>query len=368
MIEPRWGGGMIRIGDVDRGRDNNFNLLRLIAASAVLGSHCWPLALGGETVEPLKALSGYTLGTTAVMVFFSISGFFITKSFVSQASVLDFMTARMCRIVPALFFVLFLSAFLMGSIFTSLPIFEYFSSLETYRYLLNNLILIRGQQWTLPGVFMDNPTPAVNGSLWTLYYEVLCYTLVVFAGLLGILRKSVAMFLPALAILTMIMVPQIHDSSFITKIDTLGWPFCLGAVAYIYRFQIYLNIIFVAFLLLMLFVTNNTVIYPILYGVFVAYFALWFGFIAAPNLRVYNKFGDYSYGVYIFAYPVQQMSVALFQPVEPLTLALLSFPPTLLLAILSWHLIEEPALNQRHQIGQLLGRWRMRVLTRRFSD
>jgi len=92
----------------------------------------------------------------------------------------------------------------------------------------------------------------------------------------------------------------------------------------------------------------------------VAYAALWFGFANIPGLKIYNRLGDYSYGMYIYAFPVEQMTMALFHHLTPWQLALASFPPTLLLAILSWTWIESPALNHRHILVARLRLRRMR--------
>src|SRR5687767_8279407 len=85
------------LSEVSSGRDNNYNLIRMVAASSVLVSHSWPISLGPDTIEPLKKLTGFSLGTIAVFVFFAVSGFFITKSFDRRDSFLSFMMARILR-------------------------------------------------------------------------------------------------------------------------------------------------------------------------------------------------------------------------------------------------------------------------------
>jgi peptidoglycan/LPS O-acetylase OafA/YrhL len=70
-----------------------------------------------------------------------------------------------------------------------------------------------------------------------------------------------------------------------------------------------------------------------------------FGFAYSPLLNRLIRTGDYSYGIYIYAFPVQQ-TIASFYPKIPIGLYLLvcSFL-TFVLAILSWHLVEKYALS-----------------------
>lgn len=94
---------MIRIGDLSAGHDNNFNLLRMLAATGVLVSHAYPISLGAGAVEPLESLlKGTSLGGICVMIFFAISGFFISRSFAGKSSLKSFLRARALRLFPAL--------------------------------------------------------------------------------------------------------------------------------------------------------------------------------------------------------------------------------------------------------------------------
>jgi peptidoglycan/LPS O-acetylase OafA/YrhL len=135
--ESRYGVRFMRISTLASGRDNNFNLIRAIAASAVLVSHAFPLA--GVPGEPLESWAPANLGRLAVAVFFSISGFFIAKSFDRRSSLIEFTVDRVLRIYPALFVVLVLTAFVVGPCFTRLHLGVYFSSKDTWRYVPDSL-------------------------------------------------------------------------------------------------------------------------------------------------------------------------------------------------------------------------------------
>lgn len=348
---------MTTIDQLARGRDNNFNLLRMIAASAVLVSHSWPLALGRGTPEPLEFATGYKLGTTAVILFFAISGFFITKSFDRRASLADFAIARLFRIYPALIVVLLLTLLVLGPLFTALPLPAYVADYHTWTYVPHNLLL-RHPQWTLPGVFEQNRGgPAINGSLWTLFYEVSCYGLVVLCGLAGLLRPMRFTIVLIAAVLPLWLVPQVETGGLLGAASILTLPFALGAAAYVYRRHIPVSFPLAAALVAAAVLSVGSPIYPFAHALALSYSALWFGLARLPGLRAYNRLGDYSYGMYIYAFPVQQMTVALAHPASPVALALISFVPTLVLAVASWSLIEAPALDRRHHV---LDRWPLR--------
>ena len=174
------------LADLDQGRNNNFNLIRFVAALAVLVSHAWPIALGADAVQPLEALTGYSLGGLAVFVFFAASGYFITASFARSRSAEVFLLARALRLFPCLAVSLLLVALIMGPLVSTLGLGDYMTHPNTVTFLLRNITLAF-PQYTLPGVFTDQPYPAVEGSIWTLIHEVACYALVFIAGISGLL-------------------------------------------------------------------------------------------------------------------------------------------------------------------------------------
>lgn len=341
------------ISNLAQGRANNFNLIRIIAAAAVLLSHSWPIAMGGKADEPLEVLTGFTLGTNAVMVFFAISGFFITKSADRRKSTFDFVVARVLRLYPALIVALILTVLVVGPLFTDLTLWQYAGDARTWTYVPRNALLFR-PQWALPGVFTTNISGnAINGSLWTLFWEVACYSLVLTAGVIGILRKD---RFPILVLLFVILqiASRLNDEGADTDSFTLlSLPFFTGCLCYVYRASLPLSGCIVLALTILVLLVSTTAIYPVIYAVALSYGALWLGAIGRSWFRAYNRVGDYSYGMYIYAFPVQQMLVAAFPGTVPWLLAGLSLPLTLALAVLSWHVIEQPMLRQRYRIVHL---------------
>ena len=334
----------LRFGDRAAGRENNFNLIRMCAASGVLVSHAWPISRGPGAVEPLQAqLHGLTLGTVCVYIFFAISGFFITKSFERSASIARFLLARALRLFPALVVVLGLTV-LAGLWLTRAPAATYLAAVP--EYLIRNLTLFR-LQYALPGVFEANPYgPAINGSLWTLNYEVLCYLGVFLAGIAGLLRapRGVAVVFVAVVALCL-AVPLLPAHPRLVKLLDLGLPFALGAAAYIWRDRLPLGpgpALGLAALAALAWWGPSALFRPVFvlalsYAVFLA------GFARLPALLRYNRLGDYSYGMYIYAFPLQQLAAhwGMLSPGLNIALALAL---TLPCAVLSWHLIEKPAL------------------------
>lgn len=346
---------MIYIGDLANSRDNNFNLIRMIAASAVLVSHAYPISLGPETQEPLKALTGHTLGALSVFAFFVISGFLITASFERSRTLKRFMMARILRLYPGLIVSLVLVMAIMGPLVTTLSPQAYFTDPDSYSFLIRNLLLIR-PQYTLPGVFQENPYSTVEGSIWTLFYEVACYGGVLIVGVLGLLRRRSLMagafaVYVALWLATHIMQPDLPYQ--VATLIRMAMPFAVGMGFFLWRAHIPLSVWGVVATSALAWLSVSSPVYDICLMLALAYTLFWLSYIPKGMIRAYNEVGDYSYGIYIYAFPLQGLAVWLFGPMTPLQNMLIAFPITLLPAIISWHWIEKPALAllQRQRTG-----------------
>ncbi|UZJ60537.1 acyltransferase [Pseudomonas sp. KU26590] len=364
---------MNTLGDLASRRNNNFNLIRMIGATAVLISHSYPLALGLDAVEPLSNWIGLSLGELAVITFFCVSGFFVSLSRDRAGSTLDFFTARFLRIYPGLTLVLLLSVLLIGPLFTTLSASEYFRSGETYCYLTHNLTLF-SMRFHLPGVFESNPWPGINGSLWTLFFEVALYVLVSALGASAFYSKGrqFAGFLVFYATLyvafkaLMLNSALFNDFYGVESFFTWSLPFVLGMSFYRYREHIQHRFIgFLPFAALAA-CTWRT---PYFFECFVlawTYLIFYLGFATHPAIDRYNQLGDYSYGVYIYAFPIQEILANLFKGIGPVSMMLLAFPLVLLAATFSWHVIEKPAMAWRRGLAGFL-RSRLNIKDRRTS-
>lgn len=341
---------MVYLSDKTSGRDNNLNLIRAIAATAVLVSHAYPIALGPEAYQPLQVLTGYTLGTLSVYAFFVISGFLISMSFMRSSSWLSFLIARVLRLVPGLFVSLLAVGFVLAPIVTTLSTGSYFSNLETYTFIIRNMLLLP-LQYYLPGVFDNQPYTAVVGSIWTLFYEVFCYVGVFVVGVAGLLRSRLWMSLGFVAYLGFWFFIEVNGAPHprINSLQELSLPFAIGMAFFIWQDKLPLSLMGVLILSVIAWAVRETVFYELMLTLALSYGVFWVGYIPAGILRAYNQVGDYSYGIYIYAFPLQGFAVWLMggDVQSPLMNMAISFPLTLICSIASWHLIENPALNAK---------------------
>lgn len=351
---------------LDQRRDN-FLLLRLIAAAMVIYGHGYAMTnhIGENEIFHHLGWGSYS-GTMAVDAFFLISGFMITGSYLRRSNIFDYLWARTLRLVPAYAVCVFACAFLLGAFLTTLPLGDYFSDPATRNYALVNMKFGTDLHWNLPGVFADNPRRAsINGSLWTLPVEVRMYLWVGLLGLLGILsRRRYATFIVLALIMAGIAgfayIPLVPVSMFLRP----SGMFALGALCFLYRSRIPVSLALTAGLIFACWALRSTPVYPFVFALALASFVFcfayrlpWFG---------YNRFGDYSYGLYLWGFPVQQTFVHFWPTMTPLQNAAASLPVALGLGILSWYAIEKPALRLKrlpHQLIKCMPRGWQRSMT-----
>lgn len=345
---------------LERGQDN-FLLLRFLAASLVIYGH--GPAIGGSAVwTDLFTWLGWGTysGDLAVNVFFVTSGYMIAGSYLRRRHPLEFLWARVLRIYPAYVFCLLALAFVLGPLLTSMTASAYLADHGAVHYVTKNLALGKGLAWYLPGVFAHNVLPGiVNGSIWTLPAEVRMYLWVGLAGVIGVLARPrwcnlllLGLFLCGL--LAPERLPLVPLHSFVR----LAAYFAAGVFCYVNRQWLRISWWWVAGLAVLATALRQTVFYPFALGLaltaFVfafAYLTPWYGF---------NRFGDYSYGVYLWGFPMQQLVASSGVGWAVSLNALLAWPLAVLLGAVSWHLVEKPALALKSQPA----RWRQRWLAR----
>lgn len=343
--------GLRRVSDVQASHENHFNLVRMLAATGVLVSHAYPLALGAGAAQPLKATLGLTLGTVCVYIFFAVSGFFIARSFDRTPSWRVFLRARVLRLFPALIMVTLLTVLFAWAVLSTSQEATFWRAVPAY--VLRNITLV-SIEYDLPGVFTDNPYgTAINGSLWTLFYEVVCYTGVLLAGLLGLFHRP-RLFAVVLALTAAFCVfaAQAPLPGRLVNLGSLALPFAIGTALYVFRHHVPLSPVLGLVLAGLAVAAHGTPAFGVLFTLALSYGVFVIGYWPSDWLLGYNRLGDYSYGIYIYAFPVQQ-TMAWAGVASPWLNIALSLPVTVICAVLSWHLVEAPALRLKRRPAQV---------------
>ena len=345
-----------RLADILEPSRNNFSVLRLVLALAVLVSHAMFLATGSGLAEPFVGATGYSLGQYGVQGFFILSGVLVTQSLVVRGDLFDYARARAFRIFPALIVCVLLTALALGPVLSLLGVSAYFKSLGVYAYIAKTLSLSTGSA-QLPGLFLLNPADGVvNQSLWTLKYEVSCYLLL--GGLAALVRfapsrRFAATAVAAAWVAAMLAVRPslVHDGNFFSILSYFALFFGAGVVAFLLRDRIRLAWHPLPGLALLFYATLGTQFAEISSALLLCYGILWVASLNFGGLSGFANANDYSYGTYIYSYPVTQTLLALWPDIKLLPLLVVTTGVTLLFACLSWELIERPALG-------VVRRWR----------
>ena len=326
-------------------RTNNFDAFRIAAALCVIVGHSF--ALTGRHGEA-PVIGGVTLEYLGVSIFFVISGYLITGSWERSRSVGQYVSSRALRIAPLLFLVILLSTFVMGPLVTTLTTGEYFTTAQTWRYLVN-LVLLPADG--LPGVFDGNPYPSVvNGSVWTLRAEVICYLVVLLLGLLPRVPQLIGFAVFGLGSMALVLFGPVVVAG--SSVSAAGGTWVYFAIAAVVRLLVPRRALrpgiaaVIAVVWVAVTVAVPSIALPLLW-VALPYIVLSIGLASTPGVRRAARFGDLSYGLYLWAFPVQQL-VVLAVGVLPLALDIpLVAVITAALAFGSWHLLEKRALAAR---------------------
>ncbi|QHA93694.1 acyltransferase [Bacillus sp. N1-1] len=330
---------------IDRmeGRKNHFDLIRFIAASLVVVTHAYATSLGNEKSEPFILLSNgqSTLGYGAVLIFFITSGFLITMSYDRSRSPVYFLKARVLRIFPALIVIVVLTVFIMGPLLTTLTLPEYFRHMGTYEYL--RAMFLWPMPFELPGVFATNAYEGiVNGSLWTLAYEFLFYFVVLLFGITRLLDKKFIV----LGIFIFMLTLTLFSFPIATQTIELFSAFSGGMVFYLYRRVIPYKHWIAVLSLLALGLTLYYGGFIVAFAIFGSYLTFYLAYSRKIDLSGFGKHGDFSYGIYIYGFPIQQILTEQFGGKMDVFLNFfIAYPLILFCAFLSWHFIEKKALT-----------------------
>lgn len=354
------------------GHSTGFDYLRILLSTAVLFIHSKTFTLGAD-VQTFKSLVNSTvrLGTFSVAqppiyqpiiwavvpAFFALSGFLVSGSLHRSKTTIGFLLLRALRIFPALCVESLLAMLVLGPLVTSFTLAAYFSDPLFHAYPLN---IIGDIQYYLPGVFLSNPVPrVVNLQLWTIPAEMYCY--VILATVLALQLAHLRLTVPLITVATFIgllgmQALGIHAPADWSagdgrvQIETLVFAFMTGVSLFELKDKVPLRAD--------LFALSVVLSYALLWGGALQYLAMIpiayaTVFVGLSNFRetFVNRTGDYSYGVYLYGLPVQQLLVYLFPENKNWLLSFaMAYVLSLVLAALSWHLVESKVLAKKRII------------------
>jgi len=284
-------------------------------------------------------LPGFSAGSFAVYVFFAISGYLVTASLLRKPGFWRYVGHRLRRVYPAYLACLLLTVFALGPAFTTLPLSDYFGSgSQTWQYLRENLNPVT-LDWNLPGVFPGNPVPhTVNGSLWSLGLEVRWYAYLGLLALLGVVARRWLFTLVALAFLGFAAWEGLQGKPDPLGYRALSMVFMAGGLAAHWRERVRVSHVGMLALAGACALARDTRAFFPLAVAAITYGCYWFAY-ALPALR-WPKGIDYSYGLFLYGFPVQQALFAWSPRMQPLANLALSLPLAMACAALSWHLLE----------------------------
>lgn len=337
--------------DFDGSRHNNFTLIRIILAWLVLYGHSYAIQKTTGISDPLnKIMLGSTwIGELAVNGFFAISGFLVTASIIKRG-VFDYVLSRILRIFPALIVCMLITVFVIGPIFTSHKLSDYFTDSKTYEYLKNMTLYFR-LKWTLPGVFENNIRDATNGSLWTLPAEVRCYLILAIVSLFGIFKQKVLsnIFIISLLVFGIFYFKEIPIISVSLKWSKPAFFFLIGVFFYVNRDKILINYKLAILALILMNFSFGEAWFIYLYPISIVYFIFYLVY-GTKYINIDKRIGDMSYGIYIYAWPIQQSVASIFPKFTPMNNTIVSSVIVFTLAYYSWHYLEKPFLSLKRKL------------------
>jgi peptidoglycan/LPS O-acetylase OafA/YrhL len=334
---------------------NNYDFLRLFAAICVSFTHSFNQP-GTRYIEPLYYCTAgrITFSELGLLIFFSISGYLIAKSAISSTSLKNYFWKRLLRIQPLLIVVCVLTVFFVGPFFTTLTLQGYFSNFSTWSYF-RNIFPLTGIQFTLPGVFSDyQGERGVNGSLWTLIVEERLYLLLGVIVFLPKFGKSLLYLVVGLFNIGY-LVNIIFHQNLLPYVSTIAGFYTIlflnASVIFLLGFNFSKKITVYTIISLLLFLLS--LVYP--FFVFLQLYSVPVLVISIAQIKCFTnkagKYGDFTYGIYLFSFPIQQMlrSISFFKE-NPYKLFFITLIIVIPMAILSWYLLERKVQNVKNVV------------------
>ncbi|MGY3692733.1 peptidoglycan/LPS O-acetylase OafA/YrhL [Bradyrhizobium sp. USDA 3240] len=335
---------------LSRNRPAGFDYMRIALAVSIICLHSLNVTLGlGRALEILGSFR--ILIAMILALFFALSGFLVTASLQRCRSLISFLGLRVLRIGPALAVETTLSAVIIGSVFTELPLAQYVADPKFHAYFLN---MVGDIHYELPGVFLHNPMPdVVNAQLWTVPYELWCYVILALLAVTTICFNRVT-YLVFLVIVQVALVSydvyRWEEVPIQLRPHLLVFCFLAGVGFYLWRDKVPFNRTAFLVALLLCAAGMATGRGDALAPVPAAYAACYLGLMNPRRSWIVSS-GDYSYGLYLYGFVIQQCVAAFGPPVQHWYLnILISLPLAFGVAVASWHLVEKHALGLRGHV------------------
>jgi peptidoglycan/LPS O-acetylase OafA/YrhL len=340
------------------GHSSGFDYMRMTLSLSIVALHSCITGYGAEAEVTLFTGPARPLVRLLVPMFFALSGYLVAGSLERSKTLGMFLALRAIRIYPALVVEVILSALILGPIVTSLPPRRYFSDPLFFKYMLNALGDV---QFSLPGVFERNPLPGVvNLQLWTIPFELYCYLTLAFIALLGLKNRRVLGpgFVVIITVTYLLVTLFRHQGEIVPVVGAINGgllvvTFLAGVSIYFYQEMLPWNFwsgigaIFLSMILL-----GSAHLGDLLAPVPVAYATVYLGLLN-PSRRMLRG-ADYSYGIYLYGFVIQQTIVELIPAARIWYINMvISVPAAFVMAALSWHLVEKPAGRLRPLLTRL---------------
>ncbi|EGR1402297.1 acyltransferase family protein [Vibrio cholerae] len=327
-------------------KNNNLTLIRVVLACLVIYYHSYALTGNDPDQDIVKSFVGITTsGGLAVAMFFFISGMLVSDSYIKDLNPIRFFLSRFFRVIPALFFTLLLTVFILAPIVTNVTLKEFFSEKSNYFYIMNNLIM--DTRYYLLGVFEDNHYKSVvNGSIWTLKWEVVFYFFLWCFGMIGLLKdRTLSTIFFVFIILSSFLKLDWLVSLLSDNVGILYLPmyFSIGCLFAIWKDKIFISFSTVFGFSLLSFLLNGSIFFDISFYVSVFSFVVYIS--SRDLIRKLRLNNDSSYGVYIYGFPVQQLLVFYYPSMGYYANSFFSIIICLILGYLSFKYIEKPCID-----------------------
>jgi peptidoglycan/LPS O-acetylase OafA/YrhL len=322
--------------------------MRFCLASFVVFWHTVNTTYGNDFEKSVWLSHWRVLVGPIVPVFFALSGFLVAGSLERCRTVMGFLFLRIIRIFPALIVEIIVSAFLLGPILTTYKISKYFSDPTFFSYLAN---CVGDVHYLLPGLFAQNALPfTVNGQLWTVPFELECYIVLCILAFVGITQRK-WLFLATVIVLQILSAYKYFFGADTVDVVVGGRIlvvcFLVGVLFYNFREFIPYNkwMFLICLCLIVILFSMHRGDYFIAFPI--VYCTVYLGTMNPRRIWLLET-GDYSYGIFLYGFPIQQSVVALgLAPLNPWLNLLISYLTVLALAVVSWHLWEKHMLNLR---------------------